>query len=197
MKEWNIPPGAVLADKSQQVPNNSYDPPPAYYVDKEFICRDCGRHEIWTGEQQKWYYEVAKGSLYATAIRCRDCRQKYSELHNGRGDPTPIKHAGTLMKRIRGIIEPWLLQAGFVLEEKNNVSNSRSYWLEYTRPGLTFLCASLSGKAEVKAETMSDKAECRTIATLDLNYSDSAARLLIRIEEFTSSIREFIQSLPE
>ena len=74
-----LPLGAVPADKSQQVPNNSYSPPPEYYVDIEFICEDCGRQEVWTGEQQKWYYEVAKGSLYATAVRCRDCRNKITD----------------------------------------------------------------------------------------------------------------------
>ncbi|MCA9221639.1 MAG: zinc-ribbon domain containing protein, partial [Planctomycetales bacterium] len=34
--------------------------------------------QVWSAQQQKWYYEVAKGSLYATAIRCRECRQKRS-----------------------------------------------------------------------------------------------------------------------
>ncbi|MCC3407773.1 MAG: zinc-ribbon domain containing protein [Microcoleus sp. PH2017_10_PVI_O_A] len=31
---------------------------------------------MWTAEQQKWWYEVAKRSMYAHAVRCRDCRQK-------------------------------------------------------------------------------------------------------------------------
>lgn len=75
-----VPAGAVLADPAQQVPNRSYSPPPTYYVDLEFTCCDCGRDEVWTAKQQKWYYEVAKGSLFATAIRCRDCRNKLNEL---------------------------------------------------------------------------------------------------------------------
>jgi len=75
----SLPIGAVRADKSQQVPNNSYSPPPEYYVDVEFTCIDCGRQEVWTGAQQKWYYEVAKGSLYATAVRCRACRRKHRD----------------------------------------------------------------------------------------------------------------------
>jgi hypothetical protein len=74
-----IPPGAVVADHSQQVPWNSYSPPPKYYVDIEFKCRDCGREEIWTAEQQKWYYEVAKGSLFGRPIRCRECRNKIKD----------------------------------------------------------------------------------------------------------------------
>jgi len=73
-----IPPGAVAADQSRQVvPGNSYDPPvKPYYVDIEFTCRDCGRRKIWTARQQKWYCEVACGSLYNTAVRCRECRRK-------------------------------------------------------------------------------------------------------------------------
>lgn len=58
------------------MPNNSYDAPPAFYVDKPFKCIDCGTEEVWTAKQQKWYYEQEKGTLYATAVRCRACRRK-------------------------------------------------------------------------------------------------------------------------
>lgn len=71
----DLPEGAIPADLSQQVPWNSYSAAPLYYVDRPFTCRDCGREEIWTAAQQKWWYEVAKGSLYSTAVRCRDCRR--------------------------------------------------------------------------------------------------------------------------
>ena len=76
-----IPRGAVAADQSRQVvPGNSYYPPvKPYYVDIEFTCCDCGRREVWKARQQKWYYEVAKGSLCATAVRCRDCRNKIKD----------------------------------------------------------------------------------------------------------------------
>jgi hypothetical protein len=76
VEETGIPRGAVVADQSQQAPNNSYSPPPTYYVDVEFKCRDCGKREVWTAKQQKWYYEVAKGPLFGTAVRCHDCRAK-------------------------------------------------------------------------------------------------------------------------
>jgi hypothetical protein len=68
-------PRRILADLSAQAPNNSYDPP-TYYEDKEFRCVDCGEKGVWTAEQQKWWYEVAKGSISSTAIRCRACRQQ-------------------------------------------------------------------------------------------------------------------------
>jgi Probable zinc-ribbon domain len=61
-------------------PNNSYGAPDfvrrGYYVDRPFKCVDCGTEEIWTGAQQKWWYEVAKGFAYSTAVRCRLCRRK-------------------------------------------------------------------------------------------------------------------------
>ena len=47
-----------------------------YYVDLAFVCRDCGAAEVWRAAQQKWWYEVAKGHLYSTAIRCRKCRAR-------------------------------------------------------------------------------------------------------------------------
>jgi len=66
------------------------------------MCEDCGRQEVWTARQQKWYYEVVKVSLYARAVRCLDCRRRRrSEKGSGRGDPNPIKHLGTLMKAVR------------------------------------------------------------------------------------------------
>jgi len=70
---------AIAANLSRQVPNNSWGPPKVVYVDIAFCCRDCGQEEVWTAEQQKWYYEVAKGTLYATAVRCRACRNRISD----------------------------------------------------------------------------------------------------------------------
>lgn len=77
--DGGLPHGAVAADTSQQVPINSYGSPKKFYVDIPFKCKDCGREEVWTAEQQKWFYEVAKGSLHATAVRCRECRTRRNE----------------------------------------------------------------------------------------------------------------------
>lgn len=64
----------IPADQSQQAPNNSYSPP-TYYEDLPFTCVDCGKEAVWTAAQQKWWYEVAKGTIYSRAVRCRPCRQ--------------------------------------------------------------------------------------------------------------------------
>lgn len=63
-------------------PNNSYGPVfvlRGYYVDAEFTCIGCGKLELWTATQQKWWYEVAKGNVDSTANRCRACRGKERE----------------------------------------------------------------------------------------------------------------------
>ena len=49
---------------------------PAFYVDVNFNCTDCGCDEVWRAERQKWYYEVAKGWFPITPERCRGCREK-------------------------------------------------------------------------------------------------------------------------
>jgi hypothetical protein len=73
-----LPDGAIAADLTKHAKNGSYSPP-LYYVDQPFKCVDCGKAEVWTATQQKWYYEVAKGSIYGRAVRCRPCRKKHRE----------------------------------------------------------------------------------------------------------------------
>ncbi|HLN87167.1 MAG TPA: zinc-ribbon domain containing protein [Candidatus Limnocylindrales bacterium] len=85
-------------------PNNSYGAPDfvyrGYYVDRPFRCVDCGKDEVWTGTQQKWWYEVAKGFAYSSAIRCRLCRRK--ERHR-RDDARGVHLAGIERKKqLRG-----------------------------------------------------------------------------------------------
>jgi Probable zinc-ribbon domain len=65
----------IQADLSRQAPHNSYGGVPLYYEDLEFTCTDCGRQETWTTRQQQWWYEVAQGAIYSTAVRCRACRR--------------------------------------------------------------------------------------------------------------------------
>lgn len=67
--------GTVMADAAQLAHNNTYGLLPLFYVDRAFVCRDCGVQEVWTAKQQKWWYEVAKGHIDSTAVRCRRCRR--------------------------------------------------------------------------------------------------------------------------
>ena len=70
------PINVVAANVEALAHNNTYGPLPLFYVDKPFVCRDCGKAEVWTAAQQKWWYEVAKGDINSTAVRCRACRRK-------------------------------------------------------------------------------------------------------------------------
>ncbi len=64
-------------------PNHSYSDPPfvhrGYYCDILFKCKDCRKQEVWTATRQKWWYEVGKGDVWTTAIRCNRCRRKERE----------------------------------------------------------------------------------------------------------------------
>jgi len=80
---WLRPVLGPPVNEALLAPNNSYGAPDfvyrGYYVDRPFRCVDCGKEEVWTGTQQKWWYEVAKGFVYTTAVRCRLCRRKKRE----------------------------------------------------------------------------------------------------------------------
>ena len=49
---------------------------PKYYKEYYFCCKDCGVNQVWTAQQQKWWYEEAGGKLETRAVRCRACRLK-------------------------------------------------------------------------------------------------------------------------
>jgi predicted RNA-binding Zn-ribbon protein involved in translation (DUF1610 family) len=76
-------PSAVAADPSKLSHINTYGTLPTYYIDKPFVCRDCGKEEIWRAADQKWYYEEARGHIDATAVRCHACRTKTSGAGRG------------------------------------------------------------------------------------------------------------------
>jgi hypothetical protein len=74
--------GQVLVNPANLEPTHSYGIPDfvkrEFYVDTPFQCKDCGKSETWTAAQQKWWYEVARGDVWTTAVRCRACRKKES-----------------------------------------------------------------------------------------------------------------------
>ena len=72
--------GQVVVNIANLRPNNSYGSPDfvtrGYYVDFPFKCKDCGKSEVWSPTQQRWWYEIAKGDVWTVAIRCRPCRKR-------------------------------------------------------------------------------------------------------------------------
>ena len=69
----------VPVDKNKLNLGNSYETPQDYYRDLDFTCVDCGSNETWLAEQQKWWYEAAKGDVWRVAVRCRACRRRERE----------------------------------------------------------------------------------------------------------------------
>lgn len=70
----------LLVNPANLGPNNSYGVPEfvarGYYVDMPFDCKSCGIAQVWTETQQKWWYETAKGDVWAVAVLCRPCRRR-------------------------------------------------------------------------------------------------------------------------
>lgn len=56
-------PSAVPADHGKLDHINTHGPLPEFYLDQPFVCRTCGRREIWRAADQKWYFEEAKGHI--------------------------------------------------------------------------------------------------------------------------------------
>ena len=70
--------GQVLVNPDNLRPTNSYDTPEfvkrGFYVDMPFSCKACGKPQVWTATQQKWWYESAKGDVWTIAVLCKPCR---------------------------------------------------------------------------------------------------------------------------
>jgi hypothetical protein len=92
----------VRVDATALAPVNSYGAPEfvarGYYADLPFRCVACGKDEVWTATQQKWWYEVAKGFQYSTAKRCRACRRREREA---RAESRRVQLAGAQQKAAR------------------------------------------------------------------------------------------------
>jgi hypothetical protein len=95
--------GMVTVNVSALAPNNSYGVPRfverGYYTDQPFKCAGCGVDQVWTARQQKWWYEVAKGYVYASAKLCRPCRRREQAR---RKEARRVHLEGIARKRSRG-----------------------------------------------------------------------------------------------
>lgn len=64
-------------------PSNSYGVPEfvqrGFYMDVLFQCASCLKEEVWSATRQKWWYEVAKGSVESRAKLCNSCRRAERE----------------------------------------------------------------------------------------------------------------------
>jgi hypothetical protein len=79
----DMPHGCVPVNPVNLSPNNSYGIPEfvkrGFYEDMPFTCKHCRSPQIWTAQQQHWWYELAKGDVWTIAVLCRPCRLRERE----------------------------------------------------------------------------------------------------------------------
>lgn len=192
------PSGRIAADLSQQAPNNSYGGVPLYYEDTPFTCVDCGKEEVWTAEQQKWWYEVAKGPIYSRAVRCRDCRRaRRAERTAGTPPPKqPIRHVGTLQKRLRAEVEPALAAGGFVFDSRSTSKDWRKpIFIDFRRGDQVLSLAYGQRERCFIAEFLDASGDCRTIANLQIPQPPTARSVDDTIKVFAAAVTDFVAGL--
>lgn len=186
------PPGAIIvADASQQAPNNSYSGRP-FYQDQPFVCVGCGKQEVWTARQQQWWYEVAKGSIYSTAKRYRACRKRWRESPPAAKNPIGV---GQMIKRVRDEIEPTLLAAGFAFDARNQPRDRRErVWIDYARAGELFSFSFQPGTGYLLAELYDESGAMRMVAKTEFENprtNEARAAVLATIATFSAAVKEF------
>lgn len=69
----SMPADAIAADWSKHHPHNSYSPP-FWYEDTVVQCKACARQFVFSKEEQRHWYEDLRLPIYASAVRCPECR---------------------------------------------------------------------------------------------------------------------------
>lgn len=191
--EPEIPEDAIWADVNKQVPNGSWGPPVEYYVDIPFQCVDCESDEVWTAKQQKWYYEEAKGSLYATAVRCKGCREKRRLERSGKTPRNPLRSTQEFMQYLATELSAPLIAAGFTLTRKATLPVRGSFTLDYCRETLNLSCWYDSSKSMLVAETLDETARHTRIAKRSKTCRTDPWHILERIAEFRDLVSEWCE----
>jgi len=163
-REAGIPRDAIEADLGQQAPNNSYSSK-TYYQDYEFTCVDCGIPQVWTAEQNKWWYEVAKGPTFSVAVRRRACRNALRAAGGGnRRRPLteglkPMRTIGAFLKRVRELLDPILLAAGYSFSARSDPRCDQylfNAWVDYCR-GPKVISLALDSRGRTRSLTAMDE----------------------------------------
>ncbi len=72
--------GEVVVNPSRLAASGSYSTPEfvrrGVYRPVSFACKSCGKEEVWTPHQQKWWYEIARGNPFSGPKFCRPCRAR-------------------------------------------------------------------------------------------------------------------------
>lgn len=71
-----IPSGAVEGDVRRQVFCSLCHVPRYYYTDEPKKCVQCGGDFVFSGKEQKYWYETLQFNFNSVAIRCPSCRRR-------------------------------------------------------------------------------------------------------------------------
>ena len=71
-----LPKGAVRGDVRKQHYCSAYDTPRYFYVDESKTCVQCGDEFLFSGREQKYWYESLRFHYDSVAIRCPRCRRR-------------------------------------------------------------------------------------------------------------------------
>jgi Probable zinc-ribbon domain len=186
----------LLAARARGIPVNpvelapyKYDSPDfvarGFYSDRPFDCEMCGEPQVWTAEQQKWWYEVAKGSVYSYAKHCRPCRQ----ASRRRGDHHPYKNACSIMLTVRSEIGPRLTSRGFylVVQGPGDADRNRfgqSLLLEYSLEDELLSISWDHRTASLTANLLVVGDDLRAVAVAEFEGCRSAVEIDSRIRSF-------------
>jgi hypothetical protein len=112
-------------------------------------------------------------------------------------DPNPVKHFGSVMRRIRSQVETALLAAGFEFEGRNKRDRSEwQLWADYTRPGMLLSFYFDKQLGSLVVETVDETGKCSTPVITAMQSPRSYADGLARIDEFIAQFNTFITTLP-
>jgi hypothetical protein len=193
----------VAVDLRALAPHGSYSQPDfvrrGYYVDMPFVCQVCGIPQTWTAAQQKWWYEVAKGSLFSTAKLCRSCRRRESAREEAGlrgGGPNPYKSPRILLSKIRSDIEPKLLSAGYRPVGRNSHGERRALCIDYSRSDDLFSVSWDQHNWRLAAELLTDGGtSLRAIAAAEFSGVRSTSDIEVRLAPFMASVWSFLDGL--
>lgn len=79
--EGDIPFGAIPARPyvQNEKSDSSYGYTRAFYEDRKYRCKDCGKTITWTAEDQAWAYEMVGIPAISDLKRCTPCRLEFEK----------------------------------------------------------------------------------------------------------------------
>ena len=190
-------------------PNGSYYVPDfvvrGSYRDLPFTCRTCGAEEVWTAEQQKWWYEEAQGRTTSGPGGCRACRQRARAARLAEQAPRgldPSRSPRRLIAAVAAALEPALRAAGFCRIKAHG--GSARLRAEFERPGGDLVAITLrAGRLAAEALT-GGGADLRSLATVAFPCrpartpaevrDQSPADVRDQLAEFVASVRAGLAS---